>query len=191
MPVWRRDERTDAQVRHGPPWNPILGWSRGRDRLRAQPRGPAARGLHDLRVDQGVVRVLHHGLGHDLRASAACADNVAIYRRWWNWKPGPRSRSRAHAGWAMWHLTCLMRRCWRGCSWPGARRRAAGRRACLPADLLFTKGWPTAIPLDGRGSTHCQRAQARGRGRRAGGHAHGRAAVLARYAQLLSGAPSG
>jgi hypothetical protein len=75
-----------AQVRHGPHLESDPGLvARGRDRLRAKPRRPAARGLHDLRLrglDQGVVRVLHHGLGARpaCAASAGCADNVAIYR---------------------------------------------------------------------------------------------------------------
>ena len=74
-----------------------------------------------------------------------------------------------------------------------AKERAAerqGAEACLPAHLLFTKGWPTAMP-----STAEARLIANVRRRVA--EAVGlvvmhtdEAAVLARYAQLLSGAPS-
>ena len=73
-----------------------------------------------------------------------------------------------------------------------AKERAAerqGAEACLPAHLLFTKGWPTVMPSPAEARLI---AAVRRRVAEAVGlvvmHTD-EAAVLRRYAQLLSGAP--
>lgn len=73
-----------------------------------------------------------------------------------------------------------------------AKERAAerqGAEACLPAHLLFTKGWPTVMPTTAEAPLL---AEVPRRVAEAVGlvvmHTD-EAAVLARYAQLLSGVP--
>ncbi len=133
------------------------------------------------------------GSEHDLRASSSCADNVAVYCE-------------------MVELEARSTFSFQGSRWLGdvapqlldasllarlqvAKERAAARQAaeaCLPAHLLFVKGWPTVMP-----STAEARLFADVRRLVAVVEAVGlvvmhtdEAAVLARYAQLLSGAPS-
>ena len=192
MPVWRRDERTVRKSGMGHTWNPILGWSRADVIDYVRSRGDR---LHEAYTTYGSTRVscafCIMGSEHDLRASAGCADNVAIYRE-------------------MVELEARSTFSFQGSRWLGdvaphlldapllarlqlAKERAAerqGAEACLPADLLFTKGWPTAMPSTAEARLI---ADVRRRVAEAVGlvvmHTD-EAAVLARYAQLLSGAPS-
>ena len=176
----------------GHTWNPILGWSRADVIDYVRSRGDR---LHEAYTTYGSTRVscafCIMGSEHDLRASAGCADNVAIYRE-------------------MVELEARSTFSFQGSRWLGdvaphlldapllarlqlAKERAAERQraeACLPAHLLFTKGWPTVMPSPAEARLI---ADVRRRVADAVGlvvmHTD-EAAVLARYAQLLLGAPS-
>lgn len=132
------------------------------------------------------------GSEHDLRASSGCADNVAVYRE----RVELESRSSFSFQGSRWlgdvapHLldASLLARL------QMAKERAAARQAaeaCLPACLLFVKGWPTVMPstAEARLIADVRRLVTDAVGLVVK-YTH-EAAVLARYAQLLSGAPSG
>lgn len=150
MPVWKQDYRTMRKRGVGHTWNPILGWSRPEVNAYIKSKGDQ---LHPAYTIYGSSRVsccycIMSAL-NDLVAAASCSENEAIYRE-------------------MVDLEIESTFSFQGNRWLGdvapalldadtkgrlaeAKERAAAREAAeahLAQHLLFTKGWPTAMPSE-------------------------------------------
>jgi 3'-phosphoadenosine 5'-phosphosulfate sulfotransferase (PAPS reductase)/FAD synthetase len=148
MPVWQPDARTMRKRGQGHTWHPILAWSRAdvMDYIRARGDVP-----HEAYTTYQSTRVscaycIMSSL-HDLRASASCAHNQAIYREMVQLEI--RSTFALQSG------------RWLGDVAPDlldagvlgqlqeAKERAREREAAetlIPRSLLYVKGFPIRIP---------------------------------------------
>lgn len=188
MPVWRQDPRTMRRAGVGHTWHPLLTWSRADVLSYIKGRGDV---LHEAYTIYGSSRVscafCIMASAHDLRAAASCAANEAVYLE-------------------MVELEIRSTFSFQGERWLGdvapsllnpltrsrlleAKERAEARKqaeALLPINLLFVKGWPTAMPSPKEAQLI---ADVRQRVARAVGltiNYTDAPAVLTRYAQLMA-----
>jgi hypothetical protein len=144
MPVWKRDERTTRKTGLGHTRNALPGWTLDYLRMRRV-------ALHETYTVYQSTRVscafCIMGSINDLRASASCADNAAIFREMVQLKV--RSTFSFQGIRCLADVALLLQDAPTLGALREAKARAAAREAAealLSAHLLFTKGWPMVMP---------------------------------------------
>lgn len=187
MPVWAHDARLTRKNALGLVWNAVIEWP-----IEQVFAVMAAAGIapHEAYTKYGVSRVSCVACilssANDLRAAISCEDNHDIYRRMVALEvmSSFSFQSGKWLGDVAPHL--LSEQMLAGLAW--AKTQALIRElaeAELPKHLLFTKGWPTALPTAGEAELI---ADVRRRVSDAAGLASScltGEAVLIRYADLL------
>jgi 3'-phosphoadenosine 5'-phosphosulfate sulfotransferase (PAPS reductase)/FAD synthetase len=148
MPVWKEDARTTRARGFGHTWNAILSWRREEVNEYIRSQGDV---LHEAYTAYGSTRVSCAfcvlGSEHDLRASASCAANQAIYRTMVELEAASTYSFKSNrwlADVAPDLLDASLRMRVREAKERAQLRIAAEAR--IPEHLLYVKGWPTVVP---------------------------------------------